>query len=154
MSGKRDKQFFFEAKLNWLSGTRGLLNAKGAAGAIHVATPAAFGGEGNSWSPEHLFLSSIIGCFMSTFIAFTQKLDFDIVKLECSAIGQIEIVEGKYKFTHINLYPKLLVANNEVKERAKLALEKTQKYCLISNSVNAAILYHSQILIEPVKYQV
>ena len=149
MSGKRDRQFFFEVKLNWFSGTRGLLTAKGASGAIQVATPPEFGGEANSWSPEHLFLSSIIGCFMSTYMAFAKKLAFKILKLECSAIGQIEIIEGKYKFTHINLYPQLFVANEIIKEKAKIALDKTQQYCLISNSVNATILYHSEILIEP-----
>ena len=149
MSGKRDRQFFFEVKLNWVSGTKGLLTAKGVTEDIQVATPPEFGGEVYSWSPEHLFLSSIIGCFMSTYMAFANKLAFEILKLECSAIGQIEIIEGKYKFTHINLYPQLYVSDDAVKEKAKLALEKTQRYCLITNSVNAAILYHSEIFIEP-----
>ena len=148
MTGKTDGQHFFEVKLNWLADTRGVLTAKDAEGSVHVATPPEFGGEGKPWTPEHLFLSSISSCFMTTYLAFSKKIHFDITNLECNAIGQIEIIEGKYKFTNINLYPKVYIANESLSQKAHLALEKTHKYCLISNSVNATILYHSEILID------
>jgi peroxiredoxin-like protein len=147
MSGKTAKQFFFEVKLNWLADTRGTLTAKDATGTIHVATPPEFGGEGKPWSPEHLFLSSINSCFMTTYLAFAKKLRFKISNFECTAIGQIEIVDGKYKFTNINLYPKIYIANEALREKANLALEKTHHSCLITNSVNAGIFYHSEILL-------
>jgi peroxiredoxin-like protein len=148
MTGKTAKQFFFEVDLKWISDTRGVLSAKDASGTIHVATPPEFGGQGNPWTPEHLFLSALSSCFMTTYIAFSKKMHFSISNLQCNAIGQIEIVDGKYKFTHINLYPKVFITDETLREKANLALEKTHKYCLISNSVNAIILYHSEILIE------
>ena len=52
---KKDKQFPFEVQLNWLADTRGILSAKDVNGTFHVATPPEFGGEGNPWTPEHLF---------------------------------------------------------------------------------------------------
>ena len=85
---------------------------------------------------------------MSTYLAIAKKVDVEISHFECSAIGQIEIVEGKYKFTHINLYPRVFIAGVQLFEKANLVLEKTKKYCLVSNSVNAAIIYHPEILIE------
>lgn len=148
MAGKTDRQFFFEVNLNWLADTRGVLTAKDAEGPVHVGTPPEFGGEGKPWTAEHLFLSSIISCFMTTYLAFSKKMHFEISHLECSAIGQIEIIDGKYKFTNINLYPKLYIADDSISPKAHLALQKTHKYCLISNSVNATILYHSEILID------
>ena len=148
MGGKREKQFFFEIQLNWLTDTRGILSAKDTYGTIHVATPPEFGGEGNPWTPEHLFLSSISSCFMTTYLAFAKKLHFDISHFRCDTIGQIEIIVGKYKFTNINLYPKVYIAKEILREKANLALEKTHKYCLITNSVNATIFYHSEILID------
>jgi organic hydroperoxide reductase OsmC/OhrA len=144
---KTDKQFFFEVKLNYLADTRGVLSAKDAEGTLHIATPPEFGGEGKPWTPEHYFLSSVSGCFMTTYLAFVKKLQFAISNFECNAIGQIEILEGKYKFTNINLFPKIYIADESLREKANLAVEKTHKYCLITNSLNAAVFYHTEVLL-------
>ena len=146
---KPDKQFFFEVELNWLVDNRGVIHSRDVNGTIHAATPKQFGGEGKDWSPEHLFLSSVCSCYMSTYISFSKKLNFDISRMECNAIGQIERVDERYKFTYINLYPEIYIAGESILEKANLAVEKTQKYCLISNSIDAAIIYHSEVLIEP-----
>jgi organic hydroperoxide reductase OsmC/OhrA len=151
MPGKTDKQFLFEVQLNWLVDKKGILSAKDAEGNLHVATPPIFGGQGKPWTPEHLFLSSISSCFMTTYLAFAQKSGFEISFFYCNIIGQIEIVEGRYKFTNINLYPKVYIANENLREKAAAVLEKTHKYCLVTNSVNSTIFYHSEILIAPGK---
>jgi peroxiredoxin-like protein len=150
MKGKTDKQFLFEVKLNWQEKNKAVLSAVDADGTIDVATPPEFGGEGKPWSPEHLFISAISSCFMTTYLAFAKKLQFQIADFECNTIGQIEIVNSKYKFTLINLYPKIYVADEALKEKANAALEKTHKYCLISNSINAAIFYHSEIKVKKI----
>jgi len=147
MITKIHKPIFFDIELNWLQDRKGVLTATDALGVIHVATPPAFGGEGKPWTPEHLFLGAISSCFMTTYLAMAHKLKFEITHLECQAIGQVEIVEGKYRFTNINLYPKVYVSGEEIREKADLAMQKTHRHCLISNSVNADIFYHSQILI-------
>ena len=151
MAGKSDKQFFFEVKLNWLADTRGILSAKDAEGSIHVATPPEFGGGGKPWSPEHLFLSSISSSYMSTYLLFAKKMGFEIANFECNTIGQILLVDGKYKFTKIDLFPKIFITDESVREKANQAVEKTHKYCLITNSVDAAVFYHSEVLINPDK---
>lgn len=147
MAGKSDKQFFFEVQLNWLTGSRGILSAKDAEGSVHVSTPPEFGGEGKPWSPEHLFLSSISSSYMATYLLFAKKMGFEIANFECNTIGQILLVNGKYKFTKIDLFPKIFIADESVREKANQAVEKTHKYCLITNSVNAAVFYHSEVLI-------
>ena len=147
MAGKTDKQFLFEMRLNWLAGTRGILSARDAEGTISIATPPRFGGEGRPWTPEHFFLSSICGSFMTTYLAFAKKNQFSISGLECNAIGQIAVVDGRYKFTQIDLYPKIYLNAESLREKANLVLEKTHKYSLITNSVNATVFYHSEILV-------
>ena len=134
--------------LNWLADTRGILSAKDTNGALHVATPPEFGGEGRPWTPEHLILSSISSGYMATYLAFAKKVDFEISHFACSTIGQIEIIEGKYMFTNINLFPKVYITGEELREKARIAMEKAHMYCLITNSVNAAIFYHIEILID------
>lgn len=147
MKEKNVKNFLFEVRLNWLADTRGLLCAPDAKGIIHVATPPAFGGAGKPWTPEHYFLSSISSCFMTTFLAFSRRSNFEIVDFKCSVTGKVEVVEGKYKFTQIDVYPKIYINNEEERQKTEFILEKTHKYCLISNSVNANINYHDEILI-------
>lgn len=53
------------------------------------------------------------------------------------------------KFTNINLFPKGYIADETLIEEANLALGKTHKYSLVANSVNAAVFYHSEVLINP-----
>lgn len=149
MSNKTNKQFLFEVQLNWLADTRGILTARDANGTIHVATPPRFGGEGRPWTAEHLFLSSISSSFMSTCLLFAKKNHLSISGFECDTIGQIEVIDGKYKFTNINLYPKIYIADETLREKANLVLEKTHKYTLVTNSVNAEVFYHSMVLTSP-----
>lgn len=148
MNRKTDKRFFFEVQLNWMSGAKGVLSAADADGTVHIAMPPAFGGAGRPWTPEHLFLSAISSCFMTTYLVFAKKHAFEISGFECNTIGRIEVLEGKYKFTQIDLYPKISVADQMLMKKAQLVLEKTQKHCLVTNSVNADIIYHSEVVID------
>ncbi|MDR3714231.1 MAG: OsmC family protein [Puia sp.] len=146
---KSNRQYLFEVDLNWLSEQKGILSSDETAGTIQVAAPAAFGGQGREWSPEHLFLGAISSCFMSTYLSFAEKSGLELSRLTCNAIGQIEVVEGKYRFTDINLFPKIYVAFDESKERAGEVLRKTQQFCLVANSVNARMIYHPEVLKDP-----
>ena len=145
---KKEKQFLFQVELNWLSKQKGILSAHDVRGTVHVATPASFGGEGKDWSPEHLFLGSLSSCFMATYLVFTKKFLFEISRFECNVIGQVELIEGKYQFTSINIFPKIYVADDALIEKARLALQKTQEYCLVSNSIKAEVIYHSEVIID------
>jgi organic hydroperoxide reductase OsmC/OhrA len=142
---KDGKQIVFDVRLDWLSEQRGILTANDAAGPVYVATPPAFGGKEGDWSPEHLFLGSIASCFMSTYLYFTRKMKFEIAHLECHAIGQIELIEGKYKFTHIGVFPTVHVSDATLIELADLAILKAQKSCLISNSLAVDIVYNGKV---------
>jgi peroxiredoxin-like protein len=148
MTNKTGKQFFFQVQLDWGSKFHGVLTARDAEGEIQVATPPEFGGdEAKPWTPEHLFLSSICSCFMSTLLSYAKKNKLEMPDFKCESIGQIEIVNGKYKFTNINLYPKLYIFEEKHRNEAQIILEKAQKYCLISNSINAMLFYHCEIII-------
>jgi organic hydroperoxide reductase OsmC/OhrA len=142
---KSDKQVFFEVQVNWLEENKGLLSADDITHPVTVALPPEFGGEGKEWSPEHLFLSALTSSYMTTFLTFSRKLGFELFQFECSAIGQVEIVEGQYAFTTINLYPRIFITNENARELAASAMEKTRKSCLVANSIQARIIYHGEI---------
>jgi peroxiredoxin-like protein len=142
---KETRKILFKTQLNWLSNQKGILSADDAEGPIHVATPAAFGGEGKEWSPEHLFLGAITSCFMTTFLFFAKKFELKISEFGCNSVGRVELVEGKYQFTNIDVYAKIDVASEAYTEKAELVLEKAERYCLISNSISATVIYHTEV---------
>jgi len=144
---KNNKPIIFSTDLHWSGERSGAVSSLSAKQNILVSTPLEFGGPHGVWSPEHLFLSSITSCFMSTYLVFVDKMKIEHTGFECTATGQVELVDGKYKFTYIHLYPKAFVANDPDVEKARVAMEKTKKYCLISNSINAEIVQHPEVAI-------
>jgi len=146
MSLKNNKPIIFATELSW-SGDKVAIVGSSSLKTIAVSTSPEFGGADGEWSPEHLFLSSITSCFMSTYLVFVNKMKIENTGFECAATGQVEMVDGKYKFTYIHIYPKAFVGNDIDVERARVALEKTKKYCLISNSVNAEIVQHPEVVV-------
>ena len=111
MSLKNNKPIIFTTELSWCGDKIGIVGAPSLK-SLSVSTPPEFGGPEGEWSPEHLFLSSITSCFMSTYLSFVNKLKIENTGFECSATGQVEIVDGKYKFTYIHIYPKAFVGND------------------------------------------
>jgi organic hydroperoxide reductase OsmC/OhrA len=143
---KSNKPIIFTTDLHWSGDKVGIVSSSSLK-SFSVSTPPEFGGIDGEWSPEHLFLSSITSCFMSTYLVFVNKMKIENTGFECTATGQVEMVDGKYKFTYIHIYPKAFVGNNADVERSKVAMEKTKKYCLISNSINAEIVQHPEVVI-------
>ena len=143
---KNHKPIIFTTELHWSGDTLGVVSSH-LVNPLQVSTSPEFGGPEGEWSPEHLFLSSIISCFMSTYFVFVNKMKIENTGFECTATGQVEVVDGKYKFTYIHIYPRAFVGNDADVERAKVAMAKTKKYCLISNSVNAEIVQHPEVVI-------
>ena len=146
MTLKNNKPIIFTTELYWSGDKSGILSSSSLK-SFAVSTSPEFGGPEGEWSAEQLFLSSITSCFMSTYLGFVNKMKFENTGFECTATGQVEMVDGKYKFTYIHIYPKAFVGNEVDAERARVAMEKAKKYCLISNSVNAEIVQHPEVAV-------
>jgi organic hydroperoxide reductase OsmC/OhrA len=149
MFSKTEKhQYFFEVLLNWKEGRRGLLTANDVKDSILVATPPAFsGGVPDTWSPEHLFLSSLSSCFMTTYLAIAEKSRLNIAAFECSAIGQIRLQEGHLEFTTINLFPKITVAKEADIHAGNEVLIKAYKHCIVANSIKPHLVHHGEVVV-------
>ena len=142
-------QYFFEVQLNWKEGRIGMLTANEVKDTIEVATPPQFaGGVPGIWSPEHLFLSSLSSCFMTTYLAIAEKSRLVITHFECNAIGRIELVEGRLKFTDIDLFPKVFVENESDIHLGNEVLMKAYKHCIVANSITAHLIHHGEVLQE------
>ena len=146
MSLKNNKPIIFTTELYW-AGDKIAIVGSPSLKSFAVSTSLEFGGPEGEWSAEQLFLSSITSCFMSTYLNFVNKMKIENTGFECTATGQVEMVDSKYKFTYIHIYPKAFVGNDVDVERARVAMEKSKKYCLISNSVNAEIVQHPEVTV-------
>ncbi|MDZ7716803.1 MAG: OsmC family protein [Balneolaceae bacterium] len=142
---KKDEHTY-KVDLSWKENRTGTLRSPELEDTIEVATPPQFpGGVEGIWSPEHLFISSVSSCFMTTFLAIAEysKLLFEDLKVE--AVGKLDKVDGKFVVSEIILKPELMLAEDRHADKAKRIMEKAEAACLISRSVKTEIILESKV---------
>ena len=143
---KKENTFLFETNIKWDHGTKGILTSIEATDPIESGTPKVFKGANEGvWSPEDLLLGSLNSCFMTTFLFYAKQKALPFTGFGCEAIGQVELKAGKLKLTSINIYPKVIIANDKHKSAALEVIEATQQHCLISKAISVIIYYHPSI---------
>ena len=112
------------------------------------ASPAEFDGPGSLWSPETFFIGAVSGCFILTFRAIAKASKLSWSSLVCDADGTVDRSEGATSFTAIRTRAKLVIPNAADMEKAKRLLEKTEKSCLIANSLKIVPQLELEIAVE------
>jgi peroxiredoxin-like protein len=102
-----------------------------------TAPPAEFGGPGDRWSPETLLVAAVADCFVFTFRAVARASKVEWTDLVCDVEGVLDRVEGRTRFTEMHVRATLRVPEGTEEKRARRALEKAEKSCLITNSLSA-----------------
>ena len=140
-----DTTHYYTTKVEWKEGRIGELTEP-TFPKITVATPPEFtGGESGIWSPEHLFVSSASICLMTTFLAIAENSKFNFKSFECEGIGKLEKVDGKFMISEIELKPSVVINEEKDKDKALRLIEKSEKACLISNSMKSKIILNPNI---------
>ena len=100
-----------------------------------VAPPAQFGGPGDEWSPEDLFMASIVSCFILSFRAITRASKLPWLSIECDSEGVLDRVECLTQFTKVVTSVNLMIPTTEESiEKAERLLHKAEQSCLVLNS--------------------
>ena len=130
----------YNVNLKWNADRVGEVSSPELNSKIEVATPPQFpkGVEG-IWSPEHFFTAAVNSCFMTTFLAIAENSRLEFKEFNCNAVGILHQVERKYLMTEVILNPTLVITKEEDKEKALRVLDKSEKACLISNSINSKV---------------
>jgi organic hydroperoxide reductase OsmC/OhrA len=140
--------YFYETEVTWTGERRGDLRAPGLP-ALEVAAPPEFKGHEGIWSPELLYVASVNSCFMATFLAIAELSKLGFIRFTCNARGKLEKEEGRgYRITEIVLSPKLVIGHERDAEQAIRILEKAEKSCLISNSINTAVRLEPEVVFD------
>jgi organic hydroperoxide reductase OsmC/OhrA len=134
-------RYLFDVQLNWLKKREGIFTSRSVHDTMKVSVPG--DSDDGMWSPEHLLLCALGSSFMTTFFFYAEKEDFTISHFECSAIGQVELINGKLQYTSVNVYPVAKVADATKVKRARELLSLAEADCLIARTLDTDIFYHS-----------
>ena len=131
---------FYQVQVDWVAGRKGVMNSEVLPSTIEVATPPEFPeGLAGIWSPEHLFVSAIASCLMTTFLAIAAASKLEFSDFTCNAIGKLEQVDGKFSITEVVLQPSVSVPAGTDTAKVLRIIEKADANCLISNSVKSIV---------------
>ncbi len=143
-----DKKHEYQVDLDWKEGRIGTMSSPKLDEKIEVATPPQFdGGVEGIWSPEHLFVSSVSSCFMTTFVAIAEYSKLKFENLKVNAIGKLSKQDGKFVVSEITLNPELTITDEKFVDKAKRIMEKAEEACLITRSIKTSIHFEPTVTI-------
>ncbi len=142
---------YYNVDINWRQDRKGLMCSpeldKAMGSCIEVATPPEFPkGMPGIWSPEHLFTAAVSSCLMTTFLAVAENSKLDFISFDCKSKGKLEKGEHGLEMTQIVLEPTVMLKDDKDRDRALRVLGKSEKACLISNSIKSEVIMKPSIV--------
>ena len=120
--------------LAW-EGHGGARLTSGSRPAIEGGAPPEFDGQDGWWSPEHLLLSSLSLCLMTTFRAVAEKARLRVAAYDCQADATLDRISAGLGFTRLELRVQIKVYEPEDVERARSLLTKAKTHCIVANAL-------------------
>ena len=116
---------------------------------VAIPTSAAVDFNGNSQlnNPEDLFVASVMGCHMLTFLAVASIKKFTVDLYTDNAEGILEKdSSGKMVMNRIILRPQIVFSgsHNPTPQELEELHEKAHNGCFIANSINSAVIIEQQ----------
>jgi organic hydroperoxide reductase OsmC/OhrA len=106
---------------------------------LRSASPAEFGGPGDRWSPETLLVGAVADCFTLTFRAVARASNLAWTSVRCTVTGTLDRIDRATQFTQFDIQAHLTVPAGTDPDKARRALAKAERGCLISNSLKAEV---------------
>ena len=102
-----------------------------------------FDGDASSWSPEHLILSSLGICMLTTFEAFAARDGIALEQWNATVNGTVERTPEGLMFTSIVLCIDMQIGGKV--DRVASTIEDAKQYCLVLNSLRVPVVVETQI---------
>jgi organic hydroperoxide reductase OsmC/OhrA len=110
---------------------------------LHGGPSSAFDGDAASWSPEHLVLSSLGICMLTTFEAFAARDGIELSQWNATVHGTVERTPEGLMFTSIVLSIDMEISGRV--DNVGKTLEDAKQYCLVLNSLRVPVVIETQI---------
>jgi organic hydroperoxide reductase OsmC/OhrA len=135
MSDHKPRSYGYKTKMKWTKLSEGKLFSESRPD-IEVVTPPEWGGREGCWTPEHLLVSSVEACIMTTFIWWLNRKEGEIISYDSEAFGKITLSKGGFRFTEVEVKPTIIVGTEEDADKARKSIDRAAKGCIISSSLN------------------
>ena len=143
-----EKKYVYRVTAASTAALSGIATAEEIQPSIVFSAPPEFQGEAGRWTPEHLFLASVAGCFVSTFSGMARFSKFEFLLLDVEVEGVLSKQEEGWRFTQVSLQPRLKIAREKDLDRANRLLEKAEKTCLVVRSINSKVILEPKVIVE------
>lgn len=112
---------------------------------LRTAPPLDFDGPGDAWSPEQLLVAAVEACFLLTFRAVAAASQIEFASLAVAGEGTVDRGQTGMRFTEIVLRPRVVVQPDVDPVRVRRALEKAERACLVSASLDVPIRLEPEV---------
>ena len=110
-------------------------------------TPEENKGEGSAPCPDQLFLASLTGCLLNTFLYYKNMLDAETLDVKVDAEAEISMKKPHgYRITGIDIKITVLSDEENLEINQKCA-ERARDYCHLTKSIESAIPIKLDIII-------
>lgn len=106
--------------------------------AIAGGPPPEFDGEPGRWSPEHLLLSAIGLCLLTTFEAFARRAGMPVAGWASRSSGVLEKTKEGLVFTSFDVEVLVTVAPGDLAQ-AEALVAQAKRHCLVSNALKVPV---------------
>jgi len=127
----------------WTSRMSGLAKSDKVPNAIPFTAPVD-GLEGR-WTAVELLLASVSGCFTTTFRTIASSSGCEFTDLEVTAVANVHDVGSTAYFDDIEVCPTVKIANFEQCDLILDLLEKAERLCLVSRTLDFPIRFEPQV---------
>jgi organic hydroperoxide reductase OsmC/OhrA len=117
---------------------------------LDTELPAQFGGTGDRWSPETLFVGAVATCLALTFRGVARARRLTWTSFRCEAEGVLDRVEEALQFTWINIHVHVSVPSAADIADVRGAISKAERTCLVSNSLKSDVRVEVHAYVEEV----
>jgi organic hydroperoxide reductase OsmC/OhrA len=93
-----------------------------------------------------MFVASLAACLMTTFRAIAASSGVEILEYEDRVTGRlIQAPDRLYRIERVAFQPRIVIADAGQVDKARRLLDKAERACLISRSVNSQIVLDATI---------
>jgi organic hydroperoxide reductase OsmC/OhrA len=115
-----------------------------------MSADAAFRGDGSMYNPEDLFLASISGCHMLSYLALCARRGVSVISYEDHSSGILRLEGGGGSFEQVTIAPIVTIADGGQTMLATELHDRAAECCFIGNSCRVPIHHRPTIrVLEP-----
>jgi len=109
---------------------------------IPASSDPSFRGDKTRYNPEELLVASVSSCHMLWYLHLCSVSGVVVIDYTDEATGtMIETADGGGHFKEVTLYPKVIVSDESMIEKANALHHDANKMCFVANSVNFPVLH-------------